>query len=204
MTRKNASARCGRYRQEAANPPWSEGNLLKTSPHPTTTLTLALLTLGLLAGCATTPTSTSTPTSTPTPSVSVARQATEEDEPFTLPVNTCYTNGDEEDTPMYIGDQKVLSGKTACFVTDDRDTETKFYWSDQRNEFFATFKASNPYVGKPWLSIKFFGELEPNSHQYAANETMTFVDTHWDWIYTVLRKEDTNKMKQFTVVIDAR
>lgn len=180
---------------------------MRTSPHTTTTPMLALLTLGLLAGCATTPTTTSTPTSTPAPSASVARQATEEDGSFTLPVNTCYTNGGtvgEEDSLIYIGDQEVPYGKTACFVTDDRDTETKFYSSEQRDDFFATFKASNPYIGKPWLSIKFFGELEPNSHQYKANETLTFVDSHWDWSYTVLRKEDTNEMKQFTVVIHPR
>ena len=175
---------------------------MKLSPRTTATFTLGLLTVGLLAGCAT------TPTSTPAPSVGASRQATEEDlPPITLPVNTCYKN-DAIDSAgdtftIQIGDKDVPYGKSACFVTDDRDTEIKFYQGTKRVEFLATFKASNPYIGKPWLSIKFVDELEPNSHQYAANETITYED-RYEFVYTVLRKEDTNEMKQFTVDISTK
>ena len=175
---------------------------MKLSPRTTFTFSLGLLTVGLLAGC------TTTPTSTPAPSVGASRQATEEDlPPITLPVNTCYKNDAIEpagDTfTIQIGDKDVPYGKSECFVTNDRATEIKFYQGTSRDKFYATFKASNQYIGKPWLSIKFVDELEPHSHQYAANETYTYED-RYEFIYTVLRKEDTNEMKQFTVDISLR
>ena len=172
---------------------------MKLSPRTTATFTLGLLTVGLLAGCAT------TPTSTPTPSVSASRQATEEDASITLPVNTCYKNdviGDAGDT-IQIGDKDVPYGKSACFVTDDRNTQIKFYRNTSRDEFYATFKASNQYIGNPWLSIKFVDDLEPNSHTYEVYATYTYED-RYEFVYTVLRKEDTNKMKQFTVDISTK
>ena len=174
---------------------------MKLSPRTTATFTLGLLTVGLLAGCAT------TPTSTPAPSVSASRQATEEDASITLPVNTCYKN-DAIDSAgdtftIQIGDKDVPYGKSACFVTDDRNTQIKFYRNTSRDEFYATFKASNQYIGNPWLSIKFVDDLEPNSHTYAVYETYTYED-RYEFIYTVLRKEDTNEMKQFTVDISLR
>ena len=173
---------------------------MKLSPRTTATFTLGLLTVGLLAGCAT------TPTSTPAPSVGASRQATEEDlPPITLPVNTCYKNdviGDAGDT-IQIGDQDVPYGESACFVTNDRKTEIKFYQGTKRVEFLATFKASNQYIGNPWLSIKFVDDLEPNSHTYEVYATYTYED-RYEFVYTVLRKEDTNKMKQFTVDISTK
>ena len=174
---------------------------MKLSPRTTTAFTLALVTAGLLAGC------TTTSTSTPAPSVSASRQATEEDAPITLPVNTCYTN-DAIDSAgdtftIQIGDKDVPYGKSECFVTNDRNTQIKFYRNTSRDIFYATFKASNQYIGKPWLSIKFVDELEPNSHTYDVYETYTYED-RYEFIYTVLRKEDTNEMKQFTVDISLR
>ena len=175
---------------------------MKLSPRTTFTFTLGLLTAAVLAGC------TTTPTSTPAPSVSASRQATEEDlPPITLPVNTCYKN-DAIDSAgdtftIQIGDKDVPYGKSACFVTDDRNTQIKFYRNTSRDEFYATFKASNQYIGNPWLSIKFVDDLEPNSHTYAVYETYTYED-RYEFIYTVLRKEDTNEMKQFTVDISLR
>lgn len=172
---------------------------MKLSPRTTTAFTLALVTAGLLAGCAT------TPTSTPAPSVSASRQATEEDAPITLSVNTCYKNdviGDAGDT-IQIGDKDVPYGQSACFVTNDRKTEIKFYQGTKRVEFLATFKTSNQYIGQPWLSIKFVDDLEPNSHTYDVYETYTYED-RYEFVYTVLRKEDTNEMKQFTVDISAK
>ncbi|MEI7630048.1 MAG: hypothetical protein WCJ73_02715 [Actinomycetes bacterium] len=184
---------------------------MKLSPRTTTTFMLALVTAGLLAGC------TTTPTSAPAPSVGASRQATEKDAPLTLPVNTCYKNDGIDsagDTfTIQIGDKDVPYGQSTCFITDDRATEIKLYRDSTRVDFYATFKASNPYIGRPWLSIKFVDELEPNSHQYAVNDTITyeqaFKDTisHevvYEFIYTVLRKEDTNEMKQFTVDISLR
>ena len=94
-------------------------------------------------------------------------------------------------------------GKFACFVTDDRNTEIKFYQGTKRVEFLATFKASNQYIGNPWLSIKFVDDLEPNSHTYDVYETYTYED-RYEFVYTVLRKEDTNEIKQFTVDISAK
>ena len=175
---------------------------MKLSPRTTFTFSLGLLTVGLLAGC------TTTPTSTPAPSVGASRQATEEDlPPITLPVNTCYKNDAIEpagDTfTIQIGDKDVPYGKSECFVTNDRATEIKFYQGTSRDIFYATFKASNPYIEKPWLSIKFEDELEPHSHQYKMYETYTYED-RYENLYTVLRKEDTNEMKQFTVDISLR
>ena len=172
---------------------------MKLSARTTTTFTLGLLTAAVLAGC------TTTSTSTPAPSVGASRQATEEDAPITLSVNTCYKNdviGDAGDT-IQIGDKDVPYGQFACFVTDDRNTEIKFYQGTKRVEFLATFKASNQYIGKPWLSIKFVDDLEPNSHTYAVYETYTYED-RYEFVYTVLRKEDTNEMKQFTVDISTK
>ena len=176
---------------------------MKLSPRTTFTFTLGLLTVGLLAGC------TTTPTSTPAPSVGASRQATEEDlPPITLPVNTCYKNDAIDpagDTfTIEIGDKDVPYGKFECFVTNDRDTEIKFYKGTNRNEFYAIFKVSNPYIGNPWLSIHFEEDLEPQLlQQYEVNETHTYED-RYEFIYTVLRTEDTNKMKQFTVDISLR
>ena len=175
---------------------------MKLSPRTTFTFTLGLLTAAVLAGC------TTTPTSTPAPSVGASRQATEEDlPPITLPVNTCYKNDAIDpagDTfTIQIGDKDVPYGKSECFVTNDRATEIKFYRNTSRDIFYATFKASNQYIGKPWLSIRFVDELEPHSHQYAVYETYTYEDDY-EFIYTVLRKEDTNEMKQFTVGISLR
>ena len=174
---------------------------MKLSPRTTFTFTLGLLTAAVLAGC------TTTPTSTPAPSVSASRQATEEDAGVTLPVNTCYTNDVIDDAgntfTIQIGDKDVPYGKFECFVTNDRATEIKYYKGTSRNEFYATFKASNPYIEKPWLSIKFEDELEPHSHQYKVYETYTYED-RYENLYTVLRKEDTNEMKQFTVDISLR
>ena len=174
---------------------------MKLSPRTTATFTLGLLTVGLLAGCAT------TPTSTPSPSVSASRQATEEDlPPITLPVNTCYKNdviGDAGDT-IQIGDQDVPYGESACFVTNDRATEIKFYRNTNRDIFYATFKANNQLIGNPWLSIRFVDDWEPQLlQQYEVYETHTYEDDY-EFIYTVLRKEDTNEMKQFTVAISLR
>ena len=174
---------------------------MKLSPRTTFTFTLGLLTAAVLAGC------TTTPTSTPAPSVGASRQATEEDAPLTLPVNTCYINDvmdDAGDTfTIQIGDKDVPYGKFACFVTEDRATEIKFYKGTSRDEFYAIFKTSNPYFEKPWLSIHFEEEMEPHSHEYTVYETYTYED-RWENIYTVLRKEDTNEMKQFTVTISIR
>ena len=175
---------------------------MKLSPRTTFTFSLGLLTVGLLAGC------TTTPTSTPAPSVGASRQATEEDlPPITLPVNTCYKN-DAIDSAgdtftIQIGDKDVPYGQSACFVTDDRNTEIKFYRNTSRDTFYATFKASNQYIGNPWLSIKFVDDSEPNSHTYKVYETYTYEDPY-EFIYTVLRKGDTNEMKQFTVDISLR
>ena len=175
---------------------------MKLSPRTTFTFTLGLLTAAVLAGC------TTTPTSTPAPSVSASRQATEEDAPITLPVNTCYTN-DAIDSAgdtftIQIGDKDVPYGKSECFVTNDRATEIKFYKEGtNRANFYATFKASNPYFEKPWLSIHFEEEMEPHSHEYKVYETYTYED-RYENIYTVLRKEDTNEMKQLTVTISIR
>ena len=176
---------------------------MKLSPRTTFTFTLGLLTAAVLAGC------TTTPTSTPAPSVGASRQATEEDlPPITLSVNTCYKNDFIDDAgetfTIEIGDKDVPYGKSECFVTNDRATEIKFYRNTNRDIFWATFKASNQYIGDPWLSIRFVDDLEPQLlQQYAVNETHTYED-RYEFIYTVLRKEDTNKMKQFTVAISLR
>ena len=176
---------------------------MKLSPRTTFTFSLGLLTVGLLAGC------TTTPTSTPAPSVGASRQATEEDlPPITLPVNTCYTN-DAIDSAgdtftIQIGDKDVPYGKSECFVTNDRATEIKFYRNTNRDIFYATFKANNQLIGNPWLSIRFVDDLEPQLlQQYEVYETHTYEDPY-EFIYTVLRKEDTNEMKQFTVDISLR
>ena len=175
---------------------------MKLSPRTTFTFTLGLLTAAVLAGC------TTTPTSTPAPSVGASRQATEEDlPPITLPVNTCYKNDYIDDGGTYtieIGDKDVPYGKSACFVTENRATEIKFYRNTSRDSFYATFKVSNPPIGNPWLSIRFVDDLEPQLLlQLAVYETHTYEDPYEN-IYTVLRKEDTNEMKQFTVAISLR
>ena len=176
---------------------------MKLSPRTTFTFTLGLLTAAVLAGC------TTTPTSTPAPSVGASRQATEEDlPPLTLPVNTCYTTDVMDDAgetfTIEIGDKDVPYGKFECFVTEDRATEIKFYKEGtNRANFYATFKASNPYFEKPWLSIHFEEVMEPHSHEYKVYETYTYED-RYENIYTVLRKEDTNEMKQLTVTISIR
>ena len=163
---------------------------------PTATLTLGLLMVGLLAGCGST--GATSPAASPTQSVS--RQAA-----LTLPVNVCYTNhaifDTQETITLEIGNKDVPYGETACFVSDSRFTETKFYMNDDRDTFYATFQASNPYLEYPWLSIKFFGEMESVNHSFSALETVVFEDRVWAWTYTVQRKEDTNEMKQFTVDI---
>ena len=190
-------------------PSSNQGDLLKLSSR-TLTFTLGLLTAAVLAGCA------STSTSTPAPSISASRQAADlncygdnvdcpsENDIADLSVNTCYKNDafDGVGGPMEIGDKEVPYGKSACFVTTSSSTKTRFYTSIGRTGCYATFTASNPAGGSPWMSVYYCGEAEPQpNQQYAVHQTEVYEDGRWGWSYTVLRKEDSNQMRQFTVDI---